>query len=191
MKQCMLILLLMCGLESLGQQAVWEWATATQAWRSNIETDSAGNVIFAGAFFLPYYIGDSLIVPTSFPTDTAGDLIFSKFGPDGNLLWFKVYGGSNNDEINDMALDSAGNIIIAGSFISSSIVFGMDTIKNTSNGYDVFVAKLDKEGNALWARTGNGTSSDEMYGCATDPFGNVYITGGFEDRKSTRLNSSH
>ena len=77
--------------------------------------------------------------------------------------------------------DAAGNFYITGTF-TGTVDFdpgpGIDTLTDAGFG-DLFITKLDSNGNLLWAkRIGNG-SYDEGNGITTDAAGNVYITGFF------------
>ena len=46
-------------------------------------------------------------------------------------------------------------------------------------GDEIFVTKLDSNGNWLWAESAGGSSNDEGYAISTDSEGNLYVTGFF------------
>ncbi|MCD4736380.1 MAG: SBBP repeat-containing protein, partial [Bacteroidales bacterium] len=78
----------------------------------------------------------------------------------------------------DIASDENGNIYITG-YYGGDISFGTDTL--TAVGcYDVYIVKMDINGNCLWARSAGGTSCESGHGIAPDNFGNVYVTGAME-----------
>src|ERR1043165_3455021 len=82
-----------------------------------------------------------------------------------------------------VATDGSGNVYTAGKF-AGSVDFdpGSGTEMLTAAGFnDFFVSKLDANGNFLWARAIGSGSTDEAYGIATDPSGNVYVTGLFQN----------
>ena len=84
------------------------------------------------------------------------------------------------DGASAVALDGSGNVYTGGSF-SRTADFdpGAGTADLTSaGGGDIFVSKLDSNGNFVWARRMGGMSSDWPLGVALDGSGNVY-TGGF------------
>lgn len=89
--------------------------------------------------------------------------------------------GSGVDIGHAIAVDTAGNIYVAGStastdFIGSIIPGGVQT----SNGgdFDGFVAKIDPTGTTLLYSTYlGGNSVDEVEGIAVDAAGNAYLTG--------------
>ena len=93
--------------------------------------------------------------------------------------WIAQAGGTGWDELYDMALDNSGNIYITGWFMETAI-FGSDTL--TSKGeMDIFVAKLNANGNWEWAAQAGGIGWDSGFGIAVDDVGNSYITGFFSE----------
>ena len=56
--------------------------------------------------------------------------------------------------------------------------FGMTTLGNRGGG-DVFVAKLDTDGNSLWVKQAGGGGADNGIGIATDDCGNAFVSGSF------------
>lgn len=75
---------------------------------------------------------------------------------------------------------------------SGSSTFGTTTL-TSSGDKDIFVAKIDHNGNWLWANQAGGISYDYGRGIAVDDNGNSYITGEFEESATfgtTTLTSS-
>lgn len=66
----------------------------------------------------------------------------------GNLLWFKSYGGSNDDAGNSIHLNSDGGYLIAGETKS----FGSNT--------DAYLIRVDNIGNKLWSKAIGGSNID-------------------------------
>ena len=109
-----------------------------------------------------------------------GSMVYAQTDP--QWLWASGAGGSGADEASRIAVDSAGNSYVAGYFSGTA---DFDGISLTSAGAtDIFVAKLDPDGNWLWAKRAGGTMADDAYGVCTDGDANVNITGYF---KSTAL----
>ncbi len=104
------------------------------------------------------------------------------FSQTPNYLWAKS-AGVNGASANSVVTDASGNVIVAGNFVGTNILFGTTTLTNAGGGNssDIFVAKYDPDGNVLWAKkqTGGGTGSDEARGVAADASGNVIVTGTF------------
>src|ERR1017187_7278281 len=143
-----------------------------------IATDPSGNIFITG------WYGNA---PVSFGTNTLvnlnGPSIFIvKYDSAGNVLWAKGIGSSltNNDGYGySAATDASGNCYITGYFQDSALTFGIHTIYNfgTTNSTDIFIAKYDPNGNALWAKDAGGTGDDSGYGIVSDSIGTIYLTG--------------
>jgi hypothetical protein len=97
----------------------------------------------------------------------------------GNFLWMKSFGGNSLDFANGLAVDSAGNVFVAGRTESSdfpAILAAQDTLQGSSDG---FVVKIDPTGSSLLYSTYiGGTNFDEAIKPAVDNLGNCYVTGG-------------
>ncbi|MEI6089897.1 MAG: hypothetical protein WCR42_05570 [bacterium] len=88
-------------------------------------------------------------------------------------------GYSGNEIVTDIVKDNSGNYYITGHF-DGRLVFGSDTI-NAVDGYDIFVAKADKDRNWLWVTSATGKSADYSNSISLDGSGNAYIAGYFND----------
>ncbi len=105
------------------------------------------------------------------------DLAVLKLSSRGEVTWAERFGSPFNELGLGLAVDPAGNIIIAGSF-DNQISFG--AMKLVSKGEsDAFVTKLNPAGKPQWARSFGSRREDIAHGAATDAFGNVVVTGWF------------
>jgi hypothetical protein len=124
----------------------------------------------------------------------AGDAFVAKFDNLGtNLIYFTYLGGSGDDAIYGLAVDSAGDAYMAGATASANfptrnwIINGAYTGTNISGTYnqyasaylsDAFVAELNPGGsNLVYSTYLGGVSSDAARDIALDPAGNAYVTG--------------
>jgi len=85
------------------------------------------------------------------------------FAQNEDWIWAKQAGGTIDDYGNSIAVDANGNIYVTGRFYGSS-TFGTTNL-TSSGGSDIFVAKLDINGNWLWAKKAGGTSDDYVWYC--------------------------
>jgi hypothetical protein len=145
---------------------------------NGIAVDSAGNACVTG--FTP---------STNFPTANAvqgtyaggdGDAFVTKLNATGSAVLYSTYlGGSDSDGGGDIAVDSAGNVHVAGG--TSSINFPTaNAVQGTyaGGGGDAFVTKLNANGSALLYSTYlGGSDGDQGLGIAVDSAGNAYVTG--------------
>ena len=111
-----------------------------------------------------------------------GDVFLVKYNKDGDIVWAQRAGGSDDDVGQSVAVDSSGNVYLAGYFLSQYIVFGTDTLRNLNYpAYtcDIFLGKFDSDGNVIWAKCEGGMKWDIPYFVAIDRWGNVCVTGSF------------
>jgi hypothetical protein len=103
---------------------------------------------------------------------------------DGGFVWAGALGGSSFEVASSVTADGTGNVYTTGAFFGTAD-FDPDTVATfdlTSAGSrDIFISKLDSNGDFVWARRVGGTGNDESYSIVVDAAGNVYITGYFED----------
>ncbi|WP_437812733.1 hypothetical protein [Sorangium sp. So ce1078] len=146
-----------------------------------IAADGAGNVIVSGSFegLLDFTGGAS-------PLSSAGglfdeDVFVSKFDASGNHLWSKGFGTIDIDRGEGLAVDGAGNVVLAGFFLGAgpgTLDFGGGPLPSAGSS-DIFVAKLDPDGHHVWSRSYGDPNSQNAAAVAVDPWDNVLVTGGF------------
>ncbi len=97
----------------------------------------------------------------------------------GALLWSTFLGGSSDESAWDVALDSAGNVVVTGLTISTFFPTTVGAYDETYNGFgDVFVSKLDPTGSTLlWSTFLGGAENDIGYSVAIDQTQNVVVSG--------------
>lgn len=144
-----------------------------------IAVDASGNPYVAGWFQSPSIKFGSTTLLNNDITGASNDLFIAKYNTSGNLQWVKRAGGDGNDQTSSISVTTSGNLFLAGQFASPSIIFGSDTLVNTSSTYydDIFIAKYDTSGNVLWATSTGGISDDDAYSIATDVSGNAFVAG--------------
>ncbi len=130
-----------------------------------------------GYSYVTGYFSTSVTFGTQTATANGYDNFIIKVDPNGNCVWATNYGGDNDEWAYDIALDNSGNVYITG-YINGAGHFGTISTSATS-GNDVFITKLDSNGNFLWAEVFGGTESEVGYGIDVDASGNVFVTGYF------------
>lgn len=118
--------------------------------------DNSGNVYTAGCYKLASTF-DNINVTS------AGDfdIFIAKYSPAGNLLWFKTAGGDSKDEANKVFIGEDGNIYVGGTFSTTSHFDGITlTSAGVEQGEDIFLAKLNPNGDYQWVKQYGGTSQD-------------------------------
>ncbi len=164
----------------LARGADWMWATniplsANGSLRINaLALDASRNVYLAGEFTGTATFGSNVL-------NAAGgtDIFVAKLHFAGtNWLWAKSVGGTTNDSATALAIGPT-NLYVAGRF-SRTNTFGSNPLISSNNTADIFVAKLDPEGNWLWASAGRSAgTNDSAHALVVDSSENVYVAGEF------------
>ncbi len=89
-----------------------------------------------------------------------------KLDSSGDVLWQKTYGGTGSDRVNSIHETPDGGCIIAASTDSSG-----------AGGYDIWILKLNSNGNISWHRTYGGSAEDEAYAIDQTSDGGYIVTG--------------
>jgi hypothetical protein len=96
-----------------------------------------------------------------------GNAEVQKFSPSLTHVWSHSYGTSLNESCNSLAFTSDGGIVGCGTQISG-------TDSNTAN---VYLFRLDANGNLLWQRSYGGPNFDQGVDIAVAPDGGFIVTG--------------
>lgn len=114
------------------------------------------------------------------------DVVLARFDAEGGHRWSRRLGGGGSQLATAVAVDAAGNTIVTGTFWGK-LDFGRkggqpDELSLSSAGEsDGFVAKLDAEGEALWARRFGGAEHHQAgTAVAVDGQGNIVLAGSFK-----------
>jgi hypothetical protein len=109
----------------------------------------------------------------------AGDNRSSNSNSGQATLAYSTYlGGHEFDQIRDIAVDSQGNVYLAGGTESPNFPTSIGAYDTSHNGWvDVFVAKLGPNGKLIWSTFIGGPNYDRAYGIEVDRQGAVYLSG--------------
>ncbi|HNX37458.1 MAG TPA: SBBP repeat-containing protein [Candidatus Cloacimonadota bacterium] len=166
----------------------WLWAVrAGGTWYDNgndLALDDFGNAYLTGQFEDSATFGAITLTSAS---SGESDIFAAKLDPEGNWFWAIRAGGTDSDSGRGIAIDESGNAWLTGHFMGSA-AFGALTL-NSSGYEDVFAAKLDSNGNWLWAVRAGGVYWDYGNGIALDDSGNAYLTGQFAGSASFGANT--
>jgi len=141
----------------------------------SIAVDPNGNVFVTGVFeSSTITFGAITLVNANANVPT---IFIVKYDTNGNVLWAKSAGGTEEAVANSISTDAGGNIYVTGVF-GHAIVFGSITLINPNGvNQDIFIAKYDANGNVLWAKSAGGTDVDFGNSISADASGNVFVTG--------------
>lgn len=170
------------AIDSEAQGFIWAKSigSSNDEYGQSLKVDAFGNVYTTGAF------RETVDFDPGFGTyniSSAGqeDIFICKLDAFGNFVWAKSIGSTGYDGCNGIEFDAAGNIFLTG-YYSGTVDFdpGAGTYNLTSNGSDdIFVCKLNSQGDFIWAKSIGGTTGVQVYGMAIDEGGDAIITGSF------------
>ena len=134
----------------------------------------------------PGYVANHIAEDFEGNTIICGNRFIGKLGTDSSWIWttsiIPAEGSTGSAFILDMIGDGIGNTYLTGQF-SQSVMFGSVMLTSLSNTLDLFVSKMDPDGNFLWAKSyGTSGGTDAGEGIALDASGNIHITGSFFNR---------
>jgi uncharacterized delta-60 repeat protein len=121
-------------------------------WANSIQQTKDGGYIVAGG---TYSFGAGGL-----------DVYVIKLYASGDMKWYKTYGESNDDDAWSIQQTTDGGYIVAG--WTNSLGAGS---------YDVYVIKLDANGNKLWEKTYGGSSDDWAYYIQQTTDGGYIVAG--------------
>jgi hypothetical protein len=139
---------------------------------NGIAVDHAGNVYTTG-----YIEGTNVMFGAHVVTNSGGRLMYvTKFDRFGSNVWVTTTSGNGTAEGRGVAVDQNGNVYVAGTFSGSPATFG--TSKLTPNTSDMFLARLDSDGQFQWARQAHDPHGwIQLAGALTIAGTNIYVAG--------------
>ena len=115
------------------------------------------------------------------------DVWVVKLNSDGNIQWQKVFGGTGDDSGFSIQQASDGGYILTG--ITDSDNSG--DVGRNHGGYDVWVVKLNSDGNIQWQEVLGGTNNDSGFSIQQTMMGEYILTGITDSDNNGDVGSNH
>jgi len=189
MKLSFTLLLVFFQLTIFSQTVSLEWvktygstSNVGEVFGSKTLIDLQGNLFVIGEFANTVDFDPSSNV-FNLTSNGAKDIYIQKLDSNGILLWAKHIGGLGIETFADAALDNTGNLVIVGNF-NQSVDFnpGPGVNTKTSIGFiDLFVVKLDNNGNYAWSHTFGSALTDVVRKLCLNSSNDIILGGYFHN----------
>ena len=114
-----------------------------------VAVSNANEVTVAGEFFgyRDFYFGSDTL-------DTMGgtDVFIAHYTPEGTVQWTRKIQGILEEKLEQLVVDNAGNILVAGLYNSDVLQVVDKNVTNSSNGFDLYVAQIRPDGTTNWVQ---------------------------------------
>jgi hypothetical protein len=106
----------------------------------------------------------------------------AKMDPNGNPLWSLAFGASGSTSaVSFVATDPAGNVVVVGTFTGTINCGGSSLTASGPSAEEIFVAKLDPNGNQVWSKSfGDGTNTVSVGSLALAGTSGVVLAGTYD-----------
>lgn len=130
-----------------------------------------GSALDRGIEIVP--VSDSTFITSTLTTSIDGDIpapgapfenaLVTKYSTNGNLVWKKLLGGNGTDRLFSMTKGADKSVIFAGHTASNDGIFSTLHPGNGIGGLDLWLSKLDSNGNTVWHKTPGGSHWEGSY----------------------------
>jgi hypothetical protein len=133
--------------------------------------DATSNIFLTG-----YFSGTVSFDSLKMTSAGGRDVFITRLDNFGNVKWVQRFGGTGNDQGNDIALDGSYNAHVAGSF-ENTINFDNSHFLHSAGGSDAFAVQYDILGRFSWGKSFGSTANDVATAIMQDQSDNSIITG--------------
>jgi hypothetical protein len=159
-------------------ESQWAWDESFSFNRCKLYLDRQDNLYmsscFKGQFDVNPNGGEEIITATG-----SNDIFITMLDKQGDFQWVRTFGGDEKNMAMDISIDKSGFIFVAG-FYGGNGDFnpGNGTAEMTAtHDADTFLCKFTRDGDYKWSRSWKGDGKVTVFSLATDPNGNVYMSG--------------
>jgi len=157
-------------------QQTWAWANNTST-GTNLEVTTVENDDFGFTYVAANYSGSLTVGNTTAVAVNWVDAYIAKYDPSGNLIWIVNLTGNGFDTFLDIVADNSGNVYVSGSFNSTVVTLGTQTLTGGGPSYNYFLAKINASGQVVWAK--NSQSGNVFYASLALSQSELYLSAVF------------
>lgn len=147
----------------------------------SIRSDASDNILITG-YFNGIADFDYSAVTNTLASSGGADIFVAKYSPTLVPIWARAMGGAFGDQAYGISTDNSNNVYTTGVF-KNLVDFDPSaaTFTTTSNGNtdDIFIHKLDANGNFVWVEFFGGNNADISNTIVVDNSSNIYTTGSY------------
>ena len=148
-----------------------------------LNLDHDGNVLVGGNFqnSVDFDPSDNIYILSS---NGGNDAFANKFDSDGNFIWARSWGGIAEDGVFELGIDDLNNIYATGGY-TLTVDFDPGSgsvIRSSAGDADIYLNKLDSNGDFLLVQTWGGVGTDAPIGMSKECSYSAYVVGMFVDR---------
>ena len=155
----------------------YEWAT--QAGGTDSDNGKGVSVLADGSsIVIGTFRGNATFGSTTLTSAGGSDVFVAKLDASGNYEWATQAGGTGDDYSPSVSVLADGSSIVIGTFRGNA-TFGNTTLTSAGS-EDIFVAKLNPNGDYQWATRAGGVDGEYGYGVSVLADGSSIVTGNFK-----------
>ena len=143
----------------------------------NLSTQSFSLYVTGTYTSNPLYITGTGATLGNSGISTRADIFLIKYNESGNVVWANQIGGTGNESIPQLAVDSSNNVYVSGNYRSNPLYIGSTSLGFSGDFADTYIVKYNTTGNVVWTNQIGGTASDFVRKLAIDSLNNVYVSG--------------
>lgn len=168
-----------------------EWLTSNWIYTYGTEAKDIFRTPSGDAFVCGDFEGDSFWGNTFLKNkgSSGKDIFVTRFNAANQPVWTACAGGDADQEVSAIYTDANACSYVTGTY-SRTMHFG-DLSIQSSGEEDIFVAKLDEQGNWLWAYSAGGQGNDAGLDLVCDTEGNVFACGFFTEAADFTIDTLH
>ncbi len=144
---------------------------------SGLAVDASGNVAVGGFFQGTLDLGGGPLQAAGGALDD--DAFLAKFDSNGDHLWSQRFGDVLYQGLHDLAVTTAGEIVLVGNF-DGTIDFGGGPLMALGADWASYVAKIDGDGSHQWSHAFSSGNTAVVFDVVVDPNEDITIAGAFD-----------